>query len=279
MVSDWLGIPEESIRYVQGDTDAVLIGRGTFAARSTQLGATALLAAKDEIIAKAGQMAAIMMEAPAAEIDFEDGLFKVRGTNKAIPLPDVAKMFYLPAGPVVKLGLGLSGQGSSAGLPGGAPNFPNGCQVCEVEVDPETGEVFVDRFVAFDDVGRVLDPMLCEGQIHGGMAQGLGQALMEEMVFDEEGQVLSGSFMDYGLPRAEHMPDIESHLLEIPAKTNPLGIKGIGESGAIGTPVSVVNAVLDAVRARGVTDIGMPVTPPKLWTALNAAAAGRQSFE
>lgn len=272
MVSDWLAIPAENIRYVQGDTEAVLIGRGTFAARSTQLGGSALLAAKDEIVAKAKQMAAIMLEAPPEEIDFEDGLFKVRGANKAIPLPEVAKMFYLPAGPVVKLGLGLSGQGTSSGLPGGAPNFPNGCQVCEVEVDPETGTVRVDRMIAIDDVGRILNHMLCEGQIHGGMAQGLGQALTEAMTFDEQGQLLSASFMDYGIPRAEHMPAIESRFLEIPATTNPLGVKGIGESGAIGTPVAIVNAVLDAVRPCGVKDITMPVTPPKLWSALNAAA-------
>ncbi|MCO5162709.1 MAG: xanthine dehydrogenase family protein molybdopterin-binding subunit [Mesorhizobium sp.] len=275
LVSGWLGIPQENIRYIQGDTDAVLIGRGTFAARSTQLGGTALLAAKDEIVARARGMAAIMLETPAEEIDFDHGLFRVRGTNRAVPLQEVAKMFYLPAGPVVKLGLGLSGQGTSSGLPGGAPNFPNGCQVCEVEVDPETGMVKVDRIVAIDDVGKILNAALCEGQIHGGMAQGLGQALMEEMTYGEDGQLLSGSFMDYGLPRAEHMPDITSHLLEIPAKTNPLGIKGIGESGAIGTPVSVVNAVLDAVRSRGVDDIGMPVSPPKLWAALNAAASGQ----
>lgn len=277
LVSDWLEVPQESIRYVQGDTDKVLIGRGTFGARSSQLGGSALLAAKDQLIARGKLMAAILLETNEEDIDFEGGLYKVRGSNKSMPLQEVAKMFYMPAGPVGQFGLGLTGEGTAAGIPGGAPNYPNGCQVCEVEIEPETGMVFVDRIVAFDDVGRALNPTICEGQIHGGIAQGLGQALLEEMVYDEDGQLLSGSFMDYGLPRAEHMPEIESHLIEIPATTNPLGVKGVGESGAIGTPVSIVNAVLDAVRPYGVEDVTMPITPPKLWASLSAAAVKNQS--
>lgn len=272
LVSEWLSIPPEKIRYVQGDTDKIAIGRGTFAARSSQLGGTALFNAKNEIIDKASRMAAVLLEAPVEDIDFEDGLFRVRGGNKSMSLPDVAKMFYLPAGPVMKFSLGLHGEGTSAGVPGAAPNFPNGCQVCELEVDPQTGEVFLDRIVAFDDVGKILNRTICEGQIHGGMAQGIGQALLEEVVYDDAGQLLSGSFMDYGLPRAEHIPRIESHLVEIPCQTNPLGVKGIGESGAIGTPVSIVNAILDAVRHLGVDDITMPVTPAKLWLAINRGA-------
>lgn len=271
MVADWLSVPVDSIRYVQGDTDKVLIGRGTFAARSSMLGGTALLRARDALIDRASDMAALVLEADKADILFEDGVLKVRDTNKALPLTEAAKLFYIPAGPANALGLGLSGAGTSAGKPGAAPNFPNGCMVCEVEVTPETGALRIDRFVAFDDAGRVLNHMICEGQIHGGIAQGLGQALLEEVTYDTEGQLTSGSFMDYCLPRAEHMPEIDSELMEIPCTTNPLGVKGIGESGAIGAPAAIVNAVLDAVRPLGVTALDMPVTQPRLWAALRAA--------
>jgi carbon-monoxide dehydrogenase large subunit len=171
----------------------------------------------------------------------------------------------------MRFSLGLYGEGTSAGKPGAQPNYPNGCQVCEVEVDPDTGEVVIDRFVSVDDVGRALNPMICEGQIHGGCAQGIGQALSEEMVYDENGQLVSGSFMDYGIPRAEDVPHIQSKLIEIPSKTNPLGVKGIGESGTIGTPAAIVNAIMDAVRALGVDDISMPVTSDKLWNAIQSA--------
>lgn len=275
MVADWLSVPVENIRYVQGDTDKVLIGRGTFAARSSMLGGTALLRAKDALIERAKLMAAILLEADKDSLDFADGMFKVRDSNKAIALTEVAKMYYIPAGPANALGLGLTGEGTSAGKPGAAPNYPNGTMVCEVEVDPRTGALTVDRLAALDDVGRILNSTICEGQIHGGIAQGMGQALMEEMVFDEDGQLTSGSLMDYCLPRAEHMPDIASELSEVTCTTNPLGVKGIGESGAIGAPVAIVNAVLDAVRPLGVAHIDMPVTQAKLWSALRDAEAAQ----
>lgn len=275
MVADWLSFPIERIRYIQGDTDQVLIGRGTFAARSSMLGGTALLQAKDKLLARAAKMAAILLQAPEDQIAFADGLFRAVQSNQSIPLTEVAKMFYLPAGPANALGIGLSGEGTAAGKPGGAPNYPNGCQVCEVEVNPDTGAVHLDTMTVFDDVGRILNDVLCEGQIHGGIAQGMGQALFEEMVYDQQGQLLSGSLMDYALPRADHMPDITSRLLEVPCTTNALGVKGIGESGAIGTPVAIVNAILDAVRSEGIDTIDMPVTQPKLWMALQAAREAR----
>lgn len=275
LVADWLSVPAETIRYIQGDTDKVLIGRGTFAARSSMLGGTALLKAKDALIDRAKDMAAIVLEAEKETIDFENGFLKVRGTNKALPLVEAAKLFYLPAGPANMLGIGLTGAGTSAGKPGGAPNYPNGCMVCEVEVNPETGALLIDRFTAFDDAGRVLNAAICEGQIHGGIAQGLGQALLEEMTYDEDGQLTSGSFMDYCIPRAEHMPQISSELLEVPCTTNPLGVKGIGESGAIGAPAVIVNAILDAVRPLGVRKLDMPVTQPRLWAALRNAETER----
>lgn len=271
MVAGWLSIPVENIRYVQGDTDKVLIGRGTFAARSSMLGGTALLRAKDALLDRARDMAAKVLQAEKDDIDFADGIFKVRDTNKTIALVEVAKLFYLPAGPANLLGIGLTGAGTSAGKPGAAPNYPNGAIACEVEVDPKTGAVTVDRLTALDDVGRVLNATICEGQIHGGIAQGMGQALMEEVTYDDEGQLTSGSLMDYCLPRAEHLPEIVSELIEVPCATNPLGVKGIGESGAIGAPVAIVNAIMDAVRPLGVVQVDMPITQPKLWAALRDA--------
>jgi aerobic carbon-monoxide dehydrogenase large subunit len=271
LVADWLSVPLENIRYIQGDTDKVLIGRGTFAARTSMLGGSALLRARDALIDRARDMAALVLEADKADIDFADGLLKVRGTNKVLPLVEAAKLYFLPAGPANVLGLGLSGAGNAAGKPGAAPNFPNGCMVCEVEVHPETAALSIERFFALDDVGRILNATICEGQIHGGIAQGLGQALLEEVTYDDDGQLTSGSFMDYALPRADHMPQIASHLLEIACLTNPLGVKGVGESGAIGAPVAIVNAILDAVRRLGVQDLDMPVTQPRLWAALQTA--------
>ena len=202
------------------------------------------------------------------DIEFKQGRFTVVGTDKAIAMTDVAKAFYAPAGPVLKFGLGLEASGSYTGAPGGPPNYPNGCQVCEVEVDPETGAVTIERFAAVDDLGMIINPMICEGQIHGGIAQGAGQALWENVAYDSSGQLLTGSFLDYGMPRAEDFPDFVSELVEIPAKTNPLGIKGIGESGTIGAPPTIVNAVLDALRPLGVEHIDMPVTPVRVWNAI-----------
>jgi len=271
LVSEWLGIPFDAIQYIQGDTAQVAFGRGTFAARSSMVGGAALRGAADAIIARAKGMAGALMETAAGDIEFKDGKFNVVGTDKAISMMDVAKAFYAPAGPVLKMGLGLEAAGSFTGAPGGPPNYPNGCQACEVEIDPETGAVTIDRFAAVDDLGMVINPMICEGQIHGGIAQGAGQALWENIAYDASGQLLTGSFLDYGMPRAADFPDFLSELVEIPAKTNPLGIKGIGESGTIGAPPTIVNAVLDALRPLGVEHIDMPVTPARVWSAIRAA--------
>lgn len=271
LVSEWLGVPFESIRYIQGDTEKVAIGRGTFAARSSMVGGSALRFAADAIIAKAKPMAGALMETSVDDIEFKDGKFTVIGTDKSIPLTAVAKAFFAPAGPVLKFGLGLDAAGSYSGAPGGAPNYPNGCQVCEVEIDPETGLVTIDRVAAVDDLGKIINPLICEGQIQGGIAQGVGQALIENIAYDPSGQLLTGSFMDYGIPRADDLPDIASTLEEIPAKTNPLGIKGIGESGTIGAPPTIVNAVLDALRPLGVEQIDMPLTPLRVWQAIQNA--------
>jgi carbon-monoxide dehydrogenase large subunit len=270
---EWLGVPLEDIRYVQGDTAQVPMGRGTYGARSAIVGGNALQAASDAIIAKGKQLAATLMEADAADIEFKDGQYRVVGTDKAITITDVAKAAYAPMGPLTgKFGVGLEASGSFSPEP---PSHPNGAHVCELEVDPETGEVTIDRYFVVDDLGRVLNPLIVRGQIHGGVVQGLGQALLEHQVYDRQsGQLISGSFMDYGMPRADTMPNVEAELEEVPCKTNPLGVKGIGESGTIGAPPTVINALIDALAPLGVDRIDMPATPLRVWQAISHARAG-----
>jgi len=273
LVHEWLGIPLEDIRYVQGDTAQVPIGRGTYGARSAMVGGNALKVASDGIVAKGKQLAAAMMEADAADIEFKDGHYRVVGTDKAITITDVAKASYAPMGPLTdKFGVGLEASGSWSANP---PSHPNGAHACELEVDPETGEVIIDRYFVVDDLGRVLNPLIVRGQIHGGVVQGLGQALLEHQVYDRQsGQLVSGSFMDYGMPRADTMPNVETELEEVPCKTNPLGVKGIGESGTIGAPPTVINAVIDALSPLGVDRIEMPATPLRVWQAISRARSG-----
>jgi len=271
---EMLGVPYESIRYVRGDTAQVPIGRGTYGARSAVVGGNALKAAAENLIEKGKRLAAAMLEADAGDIEFKDGQYRVTGTDKVIALVDVAKASYAPMGPITgKFGVGLDASGSFDPTP---PSHPNGSHVCEVEVDPETGEVTVDRYFVVDDLGRILNPMIVRGQIAGGVVQGIGQALMEHQVYDRQsGQLVTGSFQDYAMPRAALMPNVEATLEEVPCKTNPLGVKGIGESGTIGAPPTVINAILDALRPLGVEQIDMPATPLRVWQAIQAAKKGR----
>jgi carbon-monoxide dehydrogenase large subunit len=269
MVSEWLGVPFENIRFVQGDTDEVPIGRGTYGSRSMHVGGNALKRASDNIIEKAKPMAAMLMEAAAGDIEFKDGRFRIVGTDRSMALTDVAKAFYRPAMLPPQFDVGLEASGNFAAEP---PNYPNGCHVCEVEIDPETGTVALARYAAVDDVGKVMNHLLCEGQIHGGVAQGIGQALMETVAFDSDGQLITGSFLDYAMPRADDLPEINSELTEVPARTNPLGVKGAGEAGATGAPPAVVGAILDALRPLGIDHIDMPATPNRVWSALQRAA-------
>ncbi|HET7023015.1 MAG TPA: xanthine dehydrogenase family protein molybdopterin-binding subunit [Xanthobacteraceae bacterium] len=270
LVHEWLGVPLEDIHYVQGDTAQVPIGRGTYGARSATVGGNALKAASEAIVEKGKQLSAAMMEADAADIEFKDGQYRVVGTDKAIAITEVAKAAYAPMGPLTdKFGVGLEASGSYSANP---PSHPNGAHVCELEVDPETGAVTVDRYFVVDDLGRVLNPLIVRGQIHGGVVQGLGQALLEHQIYDRQsGQLVSGSFMDYGMPRADTMPNVESELEEVPCKTNPLGVKGIGESGTIGAPPTVINALIDALAPLGVDRIDMPATPLRVWEAISRA--------
>jgi carbon-monoxide dehydrogenase large subunit len=269
LVSDWLGVPFENIRLVQGDTDAVSFGRGTYASRSAMLGGSALRAAADGIIEKAKPLAAHLMEASQKDLEFQAGKFTVVGTDRSIALVDVAKASYRPVGPTTRFGIGLDASGSSTA----PPTFPNGCHACEVEIDPETGVVQIDRYAVVDDVGKVINPLICHGQIEGALAQGIGQALMENVAFDRQsGQMLSASFTDYAMPRAADLPHhYELDFIDVPAKTNPLGVKGIGEAGCVGAPPAVMNAILDALRPRGVTHLDMPATPRRVWEALQDA--------
>ncbi len=267
MVSEWLGVPFDNIRFVQGDTDAVPIGRGTYGSRSMHVGGNALRRAADAIIEKAKPMAAMMLEAAAGDIEFADGAFRIVGTDRALPLTAVAQAFYRPAMLPPQFDVGLEASGTFAAEP---PNYPNGCHVCEVEIDAETGLVTLDRYAAVDDVGRVMNRLLCEGQIHGGVAQGVGQALMERVVFDDAGQLVTGSFQDYAMPRADDLPEFSSELTEVPATTNPLGVKGAGEAGATGAPPAVIGAVLDALKPLGIEHLDMPATPDRVWAAIKA---------
>jgi aerobic carbon-monoxide dehydrogenase large subunit len=265
MVHEWLGVPIDSIRFIQGDTDEVPIGRGTYGSRSMHVGGNALKKAADAIIEKAKPMAAMMMEAAVGDIEFKDGSFRIVGTDRALPLTAVAMSLHRPMMLPPQFELGLEASGTFSAEPS---NYPNGCHVCEVEIDPETGVVSLVRYAAVDDVGKVMNRLLCEGQIHGGVAQGIGQALMEEIVFDEQGQLVTGSFQDYAMPRADDLPNFASELTEVPATTNPLGIKGAGEAGATGAPPAVIGAILDALKPLGIEHIDMPATPSRVWAAI-----------
>jgi aerobic carbon-monoxide dehydrogenase large subunit len=270
LVHEWLGLPFSSIRFVQGDTDKVSYGRGTYAARSSMIGGCALKVACEQLLSKARSLAAYLMKQSVSDLDFQEGVFRV-ADGRMMPLVEVAKASFRKGGIPSEFGIGLEATGIWGTDP---PNFPNGCHCCEVEIDPQTGVVRIDRYSAVDDVGRALNPMICEGQIQGGLAQGIGQALMEHVIYDaESAQLLSGSFMDYAMPRAEDLPDFRLRLAEFACKTNPLGVKGVGEAGTIGAPPAVINAVLDALRPLGVKHIEMPASPLKVWNAIQAAKA------
>ena len=269
LVSDWLGVPFENIRLVQGDTDAVPFGRGTYASRSAMLGGSALKGAADAIIEKGKLMAAHLLEASSKDIEFQGGKFTVVGTDRAIPMTDVAKAFFRPAGPTTN----SAPASTRAALRSVPPTFPTAAMPASSRSIPTRAKSSIDRYAVVDDVGRVINPMICHGQIEGALAQGIGQALMEHVVFDREsGQMLSASFMDYAMPRASDLPPhYELDFIDVPAKTNPLGVKGVGEAGCVGAPPAVMNAVLDALRPLGVQHLDMPATPHRVWQAIQAA--------
>ena len=270
MVADWLGVPADKIHLAQADTDEVAIGRGTYASRSMMIGGSALRAAADEVIERGKRFAAHFMEADAADIAFADGAFTIAGTDRSMPIEQVAQMSFIPVGLPSELGVGLQGAG---GFSSDMPSFPNGCHICELEIDPETGAVELDRYTVVDDCGTVINPLLAKGQIMGGIAQGAGQALLEDIVYDRDsGQLLTGTLMDYGIPRADTMPAITIDFSPVPSTTNPLGAKGVGEGGTVASTPTVMNAILDALAPLGVTDIPMPATPERIWCAMREHA-------
>ncbi len=269
IVSEQLGIPFDNVDISHGDTSKVQFGMGTYGSRSLAVGGEAIIRACNKIIDKAKKIAAHVLEASEADIEFKDGQFTVAGTDKKMAFGDVALTAYVPHNfPHETLEPGLD---ETAFFDPLNFTFPAGCHICEVEVDPDTGVVEVANFTAVDDVGRVINPLIVEGQIHGGVAQGVGQALLEGCVYDADGQLLTGSYMDYCMPRADDLPSINAGTTTTLCKHNTLGVKGCGEVGAIGSPPAVINAVVDALSELGVTDVPMPATPQRVWQAIQAA--------
>jgi len=274
IVHELLGVEPAGVRVVYGDTDQIAHGRGTFGSRSVSVGGAALVRAADKLIARGKAMAAHLMEAAVDDVEFRDGRFVVAGTDRALTIAEVARASFVPGKLPSGMDMGL--MESAVVLPPG-PTFPNGCHVCEVEIDPETGHVEIVRYVVVDDVGIMLNPMMVKGQVHGGIVQGAGQMLMERMVYDpSSGQPLTGSFMDYAMPRAGDFPAFDVEANEVPAKTNPLGFKGAGEAGTVGALPAIANAVMDALAPFGVRHLDMPFTPERVWRALQDARAAAE---
>jgi carbon-monoxide dehydrogenase large subunit len=270
VVADRLGIPMDDVSIEHGDTGKVLFGMGTYGSRSLSVGGTAIVKAVDKVIAKGRKIAAHLLEAADTDIVFEGGVFKVAGTDKSVPFASVALTAYVPHNfPHDKLEPGLN---ENAFYDPSNFTYPAGTYICEVEIDPATGHTRVDRFTAVDDFGNVVNPMIVEGQVHGGLAQGIGQALLEHGVYDpDSGQLLSGSYMDYAMPRADDLPHFVVETAKgTPCTHNPLGVKGCGEAGAIGSPPAVINAICHAL---GVKDVPMPATPYTVWQAAQSAQA------
>jgi aerobic carbon-monoxide dehydrogenase large subunit len=276
IISSRLGVSLSAVEIIEGDTDQVPFGSGTFGSRSIAVGGSALDRAAGKIIDKGKRIAAHLLEAATDDVTFMGGLFSIAGTDRSVTLREVARVAHVPTlyPPDEELGL----QDSAFYDPSGFA-WSNGAHACEVEIDRETGDVRVIAYWGVDDVGTVINPMIVEGQIQGGIAQGLGQALRERCVYDPtNGQLLSGSFMDYALPRASDMPAIVSELDESqPCTHNPLGAKGCGEAGSIGAPAAIVSAVLDALRPCGVTDVQLPLTPEQIWKAMQPAGRTKRS--
>ncbi len=272
VVSDKLGIPIHSIEIVHGDTGRSAFGLGTVGSRSLAVGGGAIIKALDKVIAKGKRIASYILEAAESDILFENGRFVVAGTDKGISFPEIAFTAHAPAKfPSDEIEPGLE---ETAFFDPANFTFPAGLHICELEVDPQTGATEVLAYTVVDDFGNVINPMIVEGQVHGGTVQGIGQALLENCVYDPDtAQLLSGSFMDYCMPRADNLPNFLVDYIVTPSPHNPLGVKGCGEAGAIAAPPAVMNAMMNALRPAGVTELSMPATPLKVWQALRAAHA------
>jgi carbon-monoxide dehydrogenase large subunit len=266
IVAHQLGISPENVRVIQGDSDQVPAGLPTVASRSTMMAGGAIVLVCDQAIEKGKRLAGHFLEAAAADLEYADGRFRVSGTDREIPILELARRARATRDLPDDLAGGLD---SLATFTTQHMSFPNGCHVCEVEIDPETGSTQIVRYAAVDDVGNILHETIVEGQIHGGVAQGLGQVLGEQVIYSEDGQLVTASFMDYVLPRADDLPSLALDHHSAPCTTNPLGVKGAGESGVAGSLPAGVNAVLDALASRGVTHLDLPMTPQRIWAALH----------
>jgi len=267
VVASKLGIDSANVEIVHGDTDKVPFGMGTYGSRSIAVGWSALVKALDKVIEKGRKIAAHLLEAAEGDINFENGAYTVKGTDKAKTFGEIALTAYVPHQyPIDTLEPGLE---ETAFYDPKNFTYPAGTYICEVEIDPKTGFTEIVSFTAADDFGNIVNPMIVEGQVHGGIAQGIGQAMLENAVYDENGQLLTGSYMDYCMPRADDLPSFKVHTLPgTPCTHNPLGVKGCGEAGAIGAPPAVINAVVDALKEFGVDHMDMPATPEKVWRAI-----------
>jgi carbon-monoxide dehydrogenase large subunit len=268
LVCDRLGLDPADVTYLQGDTDQVFFGEGTGGSRSATMAGSAFHIASDKIVTKAKAIAAHALKVPVDTVKFADGILSSPSTNQTITIQEVAKLATQPAALPKGMEGGLT---ATAVYTAEVASYPNGCHVCEVEIDPETGVSEIVRYHVVDDVGTVLNPMLLHGQIVGGIAQGAGQILMEDIHFDDSGQLVTGSFMDYAMPRAADIPDVEVESNPVPTKTNPLGVKGAGEAGSVGAMPAVANAIVDALSEFGVRHIAMPATPEVVWRAIQGA--------
>lgn len=270
LVSDRLGVPVANVDIVHGDTAKVPFGMGTYGSRSLAVGGSAMVKAMDKIVAKAKRIAAHLMEADVADIEFDRGTFRVAGTDKTKSLTDISLAAYVPHNyPIEEIEPGLE---ETAFYDPKNFTYPGGCHIAEIEIEIETGQVSMVNFTAVDDVGQVINPMIVEGQVQGGVAQGIGQALLEACVYDPQGQLISGSMMDYTMPRADDLAPVSVATHTTLCTHNPLGVKGCGEVGAIGSPPAVINAVVDALRDYGVRHVEMPATPAKIWSIIHAHA-------
>jgi carbon-monoxide dehydrogenase large subunit len=271
LVADRLGVPFESVQMVQGDSDQVPYGNGTGGSSFLAVGGSAVNGAIDKVIESGKRIAGHLLEAAPADLVFAAGRYAIAGTDRGVPMAEVARAAFR-AGPwSTETGFGLAERSFYRQR---GKTFANGCHVCEVEIDPETGGLEVVRYTIVDDVGRVMNPMLVRGQVHGGLAQGLGQALMERTAYDpDSGQLLAGSLMDYCLPRASDFPHLDISFNEVPCTTNPLGVKGVGEAGTTGSMPALVGAVVDALAEYGVTHLDMPLTPERVWRAIHGGKA------
>jgi aerobic carbon-monoxide dehydrogenase large subunit len=271
VIADLIAVPVETVRIILGDTDVVKAGGGTHSGRSMRHAATVFSLAAGELIAKGKRAAAVILDTSSDRIDFDDGRFATRESNRSFDFLELAQEMTrhkmpddLAAGLVVVADNEMH-----------EPVFPNGCAVCEIEIDPETCNLRLARYASVDDVGRCINPLIVDGQTHGAIVQGIGQALWEQCVVDASGQPLCGSFMDYGMPRSDRLPSFATKIVEVLSPTNPLGIKAGGEGGTTGAPAAIVSAIVDALAPYGIEDIKMPVTPYRIWQAIQGREAAR----